>query len=215
MSAGKKPIIGLAGGIGAGKSAVARIFESLGVAVIDSDRLNHEQLADPEVKGILRQWWGESIFTESGEVDRKALADIVFGNSCLLKRLEDLVYPRINRRRDELLAGYQANPAVLAIVMDSPKLFEAGLDGLCDAVVFVDAERKIRLERLLRARGWSEEELLRRENLQKPLDSKKAGADYIIKNNSTVDTLRPNVEKILAAVLAPFDHAHEGGASAS
>lgn len=215
MSAGKKPIIGLAGGIGAGKSAVARIFESLGVAVIDSDRLNHEQLADPEVKGTLRQWWGESIFTESGEVDRKALADIVFGNSCLLKRLEDLVYPRINRRRDELLAGYQANPAVLAIVMDSPKLFEAGLDGLCDAVVFVDAERKIRLERLLRARGWSEEELLRRENLQKPLDSKKAGADYIIKNNSTVDTLRPNVEKILAAVLAPFDHAHEGGASAS
>lgn len=210
----RKPIIGLAGGIGSGKSSVARVFESLGAAVIDSDRLSHEQLADPVVRERLRQWWGGSLFTPDGAVDRKALAAIVFRDPEALRRLEGLLYPRIERRREELVAGLQRDPRVVAIVIDAPKLFEVGLDRRCDAVVFVEADRTIRLDRVRRARGWTPEELDRRENLQIPLDSKRENADHIVVNNSTVEELRPDIERILASVISSLDEPHGGEATA-
>lgn len=208
-----KPVIGLAGGIGAGKSTVAEVFESLGVAVIDSDRLNHEQLGDLEVVRILRSWWGDGILSASGEIDRQALADIVFEAPEELRRLQGLVYPRIDRRRDELLARYDADANVKAVVLDTPKLHDSGLDRLCDAVVFVEADRNIRVRRTRRARGWSEHEFTRREKLQNRLDFKRARADYTVVNNSDIVGLRSSIERILASVLASFAGAGKGDSS--
>jgi dephospho-CoA kinase len=208
-----KPIVGLAGGIGAGKSTVAGVFESLGAAVIDSDRLNHEQLSDPEVVATLRSWWGDAIVADTGGVDRKAIADVVFEAPEELKRLQALIYPRIDRRRDELLDKCDADSKVKAIVLDTPKLFESGLDQLCDAVVFVEADRDIRLRRAGQARGWSERELTRREKLQNRLDFKRARADYTVVNNSNIVDLRTSIERILASVLASF--AGAGGCDSS
>ena len=85
-----KPIIGLVGGIGAGKSSVARILQSFGAAVIDSDRLAHGELADPEVIATLRSWWGEKVCRSDG-VDREVLASIVFSDPQELDRLEKLL----------------------------------------------------------------------------------------------------------------------------
>jgi dephospho-CoA kinase len=194
-------IIGVVGGIGSGKSAVARVFESLGAAVIDSDRLNHEQLAAPDVVAQLRAWWGSRVCDKAGGIDRKAVAGIVFDDPAALAALQDLVYPRIARRRDELIARYRADPAVRAIVLDTPKLFEAGLERICDAVVFVDAPRARRLERVYRSRGWTEAELDRRENLLDPLDKKQARADYTVVNDSDIDELRPSIERILSTII--------------
>lgn len=206
----RKPIIGLAGGIGSGKSSVARILETLGAAVIDSDRLSHEQLAEPEVREALRSLWGGSPFTPEGVVDRKALAAIVFRDPDALRQLEALLYPRIERRRAELQAEYERDPRVRAVVIDAPKLFEVGLDARCDAVIFVEAERGVRVERVRRSRGWSEEELDRREKLQIPLDSKRARADHTVVNNSTVETLRSELERILATVIGTLAATHGG-----
>ncbi len=199
-----KPVIGLTGGIGAGKSAAARILASLGAAVTDSDALAQEELNDPKVIGALREWWGDSVLGTHGGIDRKKLADIVFRNPDDLRRLEELVYPRIAARRDALAAGWDDDPSVTAIVIDAPKLYEAGIDELCDAVIFVDAERPVRLRRLGALRGWTEEELARREAAQNPLDEKRAFADYIVANNSSIDQLRLAVERVLASVLASF-----------
>jgi len=198
-----KPIIGLVGGIGAGKSSVARVLQSLGAAVIDSDRLAHDELADPEVIATLRGWWGDKV-CPSDEVDRKALASIVFSDPHELDRLEKLLYPRIHRRRERLVAGYNADPAVRAIVLDAPKLYEAGLGDYCDAVIFVAADWSVRVRRVAASRGWTEEELRRRENLQNSLDTKRANADHVVINHSSLDQLRIDVERIFFSVLAAF-----------
>ena len=199
-----KPVIGLAGGIGAGKSTVARILESLGAAVIDSDRLSHEELASTDVIAALRDWWGDAICTTAGEVDRSAIAAIVFNDQGELARLEGLLYPRIRRRQKALLRSFGDDPIVKAIVLDSPKLFEAGLNELCDTVVFVEADRSVRVRRVRETRGWTEEELFRRENLFKPLDQKRANADHAIVNHSTIEVLRTHVERVFQAALASF-----------
>jgi len=93
---------------------------------------------------------------------------------------------------------------VVAIVWDAPKLFEAGLQDQCDAVVFVEADRGIRLGRLARSRGWSSADVERRERFQKPLDFKKANADYVVTNNSDIDALRLQIERVWFTVLASF-----------
>ena len=198
----KKPVVGLAGGIGAGKSSVARVLESLGAAVIDSDRQCHVEFDDPEVVATLRRWWGDAVCGPGGEVDRQALAGIVFDNPAELARLEGLLYPRLARRREELLGTYEADPQVRAIVLDSPKLFEAGLNELCDAVIFVDASRSVRARRLAETRGWTEKTLQKRETLLKPLDMKRALADHVVVNHSSIAALRSQVERVFSSVLA-------------
>ncbi len=195
------PIIGLAGGIGAGKSTVARILESLGAAVIDSDRLAHEELAAPDVVETLREWWGMSICTPDGEVDRKRIGDIIFNDPAERTRLEELLYPRMKTRRETLLAAYDTDPNIKAVVLDTPKLFEVGLNEICDTVIFVDADWAVRIRRVAESRNWTEEELRRRENLQKPLDLKEASADHVIENHTGIEELRTQVQRVLSSVL--------------
>ncbi len=199
-----KPVIGLAGGIGAGKSTVARILGSLGAAIIDSDRLSHEELASTDVITTLRSWWGDTILTAAGDVDRAKVAAIVFNDHAELSRLEALLYPRIRRRQQAMLQSFGDDVSVKAIVLDSPKLYEAGLDELCDTVMFVEADHAVRVRRVCETRGWTEEELRRRENLFKPLDQKRANADHAIVNHSNIEVLRTHVKEVFLAALASF-----------
>lgn len=172
--------------------------------MIDADRLSHEELRDPEVVATLREWWGEGVCSADGSADRRALAAIVFNDPAELKRLENLLYPRIMRRREELVEAYNADPAVCAVVLDAPKLYEAGLGDCCDVVIFVDAEWAERVRRVAATRGWTEKELRRREKLQIPLDAKRTNADHVVINHSSIDELRPRIERIFASMLASF-----------
>ena len=199
-----KPIIGLAGGIGSGKTAIARMLETLGGCVIDFDRLAHAELSEPDVLKTLLGWWGSSVVSPEGDVDRAAIADIVFNDPAQLQRLEDLLYPRLMQRSEVLLAAAEAEPIVKAMVLDAPKLFEAGLDRLCDSVIFVDTQMSDRLHHVEQNRGWSEQELIRRENRQTPLDQKRASADYVIVNHAGLDELREQVERVFSSVLNSF-----------
>ena len=196
-----KLVIGLTGGIGAGKSTVARLLEDGGVRVIDSDHLNHEELKDPAVIAKLVEWFGGSICAADGSIDRAELAEVVFGDPEARARVEGLLHPRIDRRRRVLLAQHNRDASVQAIAIDSPLLYEAGLDAICDLTVFVDAPADQRRRRVASERGWSTEELARREKSQKPLDSKRAVADHIVVNNSGRDELRRRVEKLLSELL--------------
>lgn len=199
-----KPIIGLTGGIGAGKSSVALILSSLGAAVIDFDKLSHDEFRGGEVISTLLSWWGDRICPGGSAIDRSAVAAIVFEDRSELARLEGLLYPRLAKRRDVLIATYMADPDVKAVLLDAPKLYEAGLEKMCDAVIFVDADRQIRAQRLVGSRGWTEAELIKRENSLEPLDSKRKIADYVVVNHSSIADLRPGVERIFASVLADF-----------
>jgi len=197
-----KPIIGIAGGIGAGKSTVASILAELGAGVVDADGFNHEELNSPEVLAALREWWGEAVATADHRADREAIRRIVSNDPEALRRLEELVHPRIARRSEALIAAYQADPAFRAIVWDAPLLFEVGLAQRCDCVIFVEADRDVRLGRLRKGRSWTGEDLERFEKSQGPLDLKRGQADYIVENNSDKRSLRRQVEKVFSQILS-------------
>jgi dephospho-CoA kinase len=197
-----KPVIGLAGGIGSGKSTVARLFASEGCAVIDSDALAHEALQSPEVGAVLRDWLGDAAFHSDGRVNRKAVGGLVFGNPENIARLNGLIHPRVAALRDGLMKTYLDDSAVLAIVWDSPLLVETGLHADCDAVVFINVPREIRLQRVREKRGWTAEELERREKLQFPLDKKAQVADYCLDNSGDEASSLRQVQRVLSQLSA-------------
>jgi dephospho-CoA kinase len=197
-----KPIIGITGGIGSGKSYIARLFGELGCAVIDSDSQVRAAYDDPEVRRLLREWWGDADFNPDGTDSRAAIAQRVFGNAAELKRLEGLIHPLVAKARGELMQKLAHNGGVVAFVWDTPLLLEAGLKDQCDAVVFVDAPPELRLERVSRGRGWNSGELQRRENLQWPLDRKREIADYVINNAADAGDARSQVRDVLSRILA-------------
>lgn len=174
-------ILGIAGGIGAGKSTVARALLAMGALVIDADHDAKAALDRPDIRTELTSWWGPHILSPAGTIDRAKIAAIVFADESQRKRLEALIHPIVKATRAEYLArGRAANTEL--IVIDAPLLFEAGLDRECDAVLFVDASKAARLERVQRTRGWDEAELDRRESVQMPLADKRARASAIIQN---------------------------------
>ena len=197
-----KPVIGLSGGIGSGKSAVGRILQEFGAGLIDSDRLGHQALLEPDVVRMLHDWWGPDVIDREGRVDRAAVGKIVFADSVQKKRLEELLHPRIARGRQELKEEFNTDARVRIIVIDAPLLHEAGVDAECDCIIFVDADRSVRERRVQEQRRWTAEELDRRENLQISLDMKRRRADHIVSNNSSLSALRGQVEHLVKRILA-------------
>jgi len=198
----EKPIIGIAGGIGSGKSTVARRFGEIGCLVIDSDEQVRQAYKDPEVLLQLRSWWGREVLLPDGSADRSAIAKIVFADPGQRERLEEMIHPKVNELRHQKMLLHANDPQVLAIVWDTPLLFEVGLNRHCDAVVFVDCPLAIRLKRVKDDRKWGPEELARREKLQWPLDRKREISDYSIDNTADADNVRGQVREVLFRILA-------------
>ena len=201
MYAGK-PIIGIAGGIGSGKSTVARLFGEMGAFVIDSDAMVRAAYKDERVKQQLKKWWGAMLFDPNGEVDRSAVWRKVQDRPEDLRRLEQLLHPMVNEARERLMKSKAEDPDVVAFVWDTPLLFETGLNEHCDAVVFVEAPRELRERRVQETRGWGPEELARRENLQMPLDNKRQISDYEVVNTADESYARGQVREVLSRILA-------------
>lgn len=207
-----KPIIGIAGGIGSGKSYVARLFGEEGCLVIHSDEVAHEAYQQEAVRQTLRQWWGLGVFKPDGSLDRAAVAARVFEQPEQRRRLEGLIHPIVNAMRERRMREVAGDPAVKAFVWDTPLLFETGLDRECDAVVFVDAPFELRLARVARTRGWDRAELERREKSQMPLDKKRQLSDDVIANSVEAGTAeagrgepevaRGQVREVLSRILA-------------
>lgn len=200
MFAGK-PIIGISGGIGSGKSFIASLFGELGCAVIDADAQVRAAYDDPAVRQTIRQWWGDGAFLPDGSINRKWIARQIFGNPSDRQRLEQLVHPLVHQARQREMEKRIGDSTVVAFVWDTPLLFEAGLNSQCDALVFVDSPQKTRLERVTRARQWDQAELLKRENLQWPLDRKREISDYVIENTAGAGEARSQVRGVLSRIL--------------
>lgn len=203
------PVIGIVGGIGSGKSAAARAFEKLGCVVSDSDQAVREVLARPEVAEELASWWGRGVLDDAGKVDRKRVAEIVFEDEYQRRRLEGLVHPLVRESREDLIAKAREQGAK-GVVVDAPLLFEAGVDSECDAVVFVETPRSVRLERV-KSRGWDAQELDRRENAQMPLEEKRRRSDHVLVNHGALDELESRVANLLAAIRKHSRTQHRHG----
>ncbi len=181
---------------------MAKILGELGAGVIDSDALSHQEINNREVKDVLLKWWGSEVFAADGSVDRQKVAAIVFADPAQRHRLEALLHPRIAVRRADVVAELEKQPRIKMIVLDSPLLYEADLDLMCDAVIFVDAGLDKRRDRSEKPRHWPDGEINRREKLQQPLDMKRARADYICDNNSTLSDLRNQVDRIFSKIVS-------------
>jgi dephospho-CoA kinase len=206
MFAGK-PIIGIAGGIGSGKSYVAKLFGELGCLVIDSDAQVREAYNEERVKAALREWWGDAAIDHAGNVDRRFISRRVFSDPAERERLERLLHPLVKEARDALMTQAANNPQVVAYVWDTPLLFEAGLYRACDAIVFVDAPPAVRAARVKATRGWEEIDLLKRQNLQWGLDKKREMSDHRVTNaadhaGDVRDQVRATLSRILAGMSA-------------
>jgi dephospho-CoA kinase len=199
MFAGK-PIIGIVGGIGSGKSFVADLFGEFGCRVIHSDELAKDAYNDVTVRQALSEWWDGSVFTSDGLIDRSAVASKVFSDSHARRRLEQLLHPIISRRRQEIMAADANNSRICAFIWDSPLLIEAGLHTDCDAIVFVHAPLELRLARVGQRRSWDKQELPRRENLQQPLDNKRKISEYVIDNTADADYARGQVKDVISRI---------------
>lgn len=197
-AAAHAPVIGIAGGIGSGKSRVAAALASRGCIVSNADDHVREILAREAIRDELVEWWGDRVVTDEGLVDRRAVAGIVFADAAQLRRLEDLLHPLVESARRALWA---AHPGATAYVIDAPLLFEVGLDEHCDAVIFVETARETRLARVTSTRGWDDAELSRREDSQLPLDVKRSRADYVIGNDSSPEDLDIQVGRTLQIIL--------------
>lgn len=191
--------IGLIGGVASGKSAVARCFTDCGAALLDADRVGHEVLREPAVIEQLVARWGPTILTETAEINRSAVAKIVFapGNEAERAFLNSVSHPRIAARLAEELDRFRA-AKYPAVVLDAALLLEAGWDHLCDQIVFVDVPRELRLARA-QSRGWDAGELARREATQLPLAEKKRRATVCLDNSGSLAELVARVRKLAGA----------------
>ncbi len=204
----------MVGGIGAGKSHVARLLESAGCCRIASDEMVRAAYTHPEVKRAVVERFGEEVMDAGGRVDRNRIADIVFRDSGQRKWLEGLLHPVANQARIQVMEQAAGDPAVTAYVWDSPLLLEAGLERLCETVVFVDAPWEDRLRRVA-DRGWDAKELQRRENVQMPLDKKRAKAEYHLLNADASPATAGAVDAMLQQILERFGSACTGACGGS
>lgn len=198
MTSPRKPVLGLIGGIGAGKSTASAHLAARGGSVIDCDKLGHVALELPEVKGELRARWGEGVFNPDGTVTRRAVAGVVFGTPAEREWLEGVVFPQIGRLADERIRAADADPAVRFSVLDAAVLLEAGWKDRCDKVLYIDAPRELRLKRLAARSGWVSQELTNREAAQWPAEVKKRHADAVVLNDGTREQLQERIDHVLS-----------------
>ncbi len=200
VAAGKKPIIGILGGIGSGKSTAAAEFAKLGCKVIDADKIAHELLGEPSVKEKVVGLFGRSILNPEGKIDREKLAEVVFADADKLSLINEIIHPLVLQRAGELIKQYDCQKQVKAIVLDMPLLVEVGWDKRCDKLIFVDCEQKLRLDRAKKL-GFDKNQVKIRENFQISLDNKANLADNTIDNNSDFSELVRQVANIFTSIL--------------
>lgn len=199
--------MGIVGGIGSGKSAVARgLADHFSTVVIDADEIGHQVLTFPQTIDQLRLAFGDAVF-DGEQVDRKRLAALVFGDKPqqrdALQTLERIVHPEIDRVIQSRIEA--AEDSTELTVLDAAVMLEAGWNRHCDFLVFIDTPFDHRLNRVREQRDWTGEELKRREASQLPLEKKQEAADFIVDNSGSLEHSIQQLLQFVNAKLASRD----------
>jgi dephospho-CoA kinase len=188
-------IVGLTGGIAAGKSTVLEIFAELGAATISADAVVHELLDGEPLLSRLRQRWGDEVAPE-GRADRRRIGEIVFADEAELRWLEGQIHPLVRQRIDAWATGLGAE--VELAVAEVPLLFEGEMHQLFDVTVAVISDDRLRSARAER-RGHALN--AERESLQLSQQEKAERADHVIVNDADRDALKERVTDLWGALL--------------
>ena len=183
--------IGLTGGIGSGKSEVTRMFEQLGVPVIDADVIAHQLVqAGTAALAEVVDVFGESILNDAGELDRARLADIVFNDAGMKKQLEAIIHPRVREQIQQFKNRHREQPYIMVVI---PLLIESGLAELVDRVLVVNANESVRIQRVHARDGRSSEQIIAIMQHQADDAQRQAAAHDSIDNSGSLDELQQAV----------------------
>lgn len=190
-------LVGLTGGIGSGKSTVARMLEVRGAVVFDADVLARRavEMGTPGHRAVVERF-GADVLAPGGDLDREALASIVFADPAARRDLEAIVHPEVRRMFAEGTEEHRGSDRV--VVFSAPLLVETGMNTAFEVLVVVSTTVETQIQRLMRDRGMSEEAVRARIAAQAPLEDKAAVADVLIDNEGTLEELEAQVERAWA-----------------
>jgi dephospho-CoA kinase len=192
--------VGLTGGIGSGKSEVARRLAARGTVVVDADHIAREVVAPgtPGLAAVVAEF-GADVLRHDGALDRERLAAMVFRDEAARQRLNAIVHPLVRERSAQIVASL---PADAIVVHDIPLLVENGLSGSFDLVVVVDAAEDAQVDRLRRYRGMTEADARARIAAQATREQRRAAADVVIDNSGELDQLDRQVDELWERIRA-------------
>lgn len=194
-------LVGLTGGIGSGKSTVARMLEKRGAVVFDADVLARE-VVEPGTPGHAEviERFGANVLAPGGELDREALASIVFADPAARRDLEAIVHPEVRRLFADGAEEYEGTDRI--VVLSAPLLVETGMHTAFEVLIVVSATPQTQVERLMRDRGMSEAAVRARIAAQAPLETKSEVADFLLDNEGSIEALERQVDRVWADLQA-------------
>jgi dephospho-CoA kinase len=176
--------VGVTGGIGSGKSAVCEILREFGREVIAADPLARDIMeTDVRVIHRLKELLGETIYSSDRDLNRGRMASMIFGDSLLRAKVNEIVHPRVFESIRGRLSSLPETRRVPYVVVEAALIYESGMDKLLDLVVVVDADVETRLQRVMIRDGLTREEVTKRIRAQMSADEKIRRGDFVIRNN--------------------------------
>ncbi|MCV3297201.1 dephospho-CoA kinase [Oenococcus kitaharae] len=190
--------IGLTGGIGSGKTTVAKIFAELGYTIIDADQVAHEVVMPGRFElEEIKNAFGISVM-KGASLDRKKLGQMVFADPRALKKLNAILQPSIKQLMQMRMEFLENEGRVHTLIVDIPLLYERHWERDLDAVIVVDANKKTRIDRIMQRDHLSQQDAVNRIAAQMPLAQKAAMADFVIENTGDKDALKQCVLQFIS-----------------
>lgn len=194
------PFVGLTGGIGAGKSEALAALERLGAATLSADAVVHELYASPELVALVRDRWGDAVVRADGTVDRGAVARHAFASPSEREWLESQLWPRVGQRILEWKTEHEAaSPPPRALVVETPLLFESGMDRGYESTIAVIVDEEIRAQR---AASRGHEAVDERTARQLSQEEKAGRATYVVRNDGSLEDLEQELSAVLEKIEA-------------
>jgi len=190
-------LVGLTGGVATGKSTVAQMFQRCGAFVIDADALAH-QVVEPDKPAwrAIVKTFGKAVLNPDRTINRQALGTLVFRNRAGLRRLEQIIHPRVAREQASLTAQARRNDSKAVVIYDVPLLYEAGIDKRVDTIIVVTADRETQIARLKKRNGFTRADAIRRIRSQLPLRQKARAAHYLLDGTMSRPRLLTQVKRL-------------------
>jgi dephospho-CoA kinase len=190
-------LVGLTGGMGSGKTLAASFFKQLGAFILDAD-LICRKLVEPEQPAYreISEIFGKEVFTASGNLDRKRLANIIFKNPQKKEILEGILHPKVFEIEELKYEAIRKEHPNAVVIVDAALLIESGNYKKMDKVIVVNSDEKNRIDRIITRSQMTQDEVKARINNQMPIEEKVRYSDFILENLLDKDSFRSNVINI-------------------
>ena len=197
--------IGLTGGIGTGKSTASEYLAEKGFMILDADKISRSMTERnaPALKEIAKVF-GPEFVDEKGELNRKALGDLVFNDKEKLAQLQSIITEKVVEFIDNAIKDLKSQDFQGIIVVDAPLLFECGMENMCDENWLIVANMDVRIDRVSKRDGLSEAQIIARINNQMPQEEKEKLSQCIIDNSGTLEELKEQIDFHLERIKHEF-----------